>query len=118
MERQVRLLFALNSGFIFFTLIYYNFFPNNIDYLAPEVILRTGYDRRVDLWAVGVLLYEMLMGKTLFSQSKGDVGGDFQQVLADVLEKHSKGDISIEKDALTEESLALITQLLSKEPNE
>ena len=32
------------------------------DYLAPEIILSKGYNRAVDWWAVGVLIYEMAAG--------------------------------------------------------
>lgn len=37
--------------------------------LAPEIVKREGYDYRVDLWSVGICLYELLTGHTPF---KGD----------------------------------------------
>jgi serine/threonine protein phosphatase PrpC/CRP-like cAMP-binding protein len=39
------------------------------DYLAPEIILpeRSGYDSAVDLWALGCMVYEMLVGKSPFA---------------------------------------------------
>ena len=37
------------------------------DYMAPEVTLRKGYAFAVDVWAVGVLLYELLTGKAPFA---------------------------------------------------
>eukprot|EP00826_Nyctotherus_ovalis_P006417 TRINITY_DN11514_c0_g1_i4.p1 TRINITY_DN11514_c0_g1~~TRINITY_DN11514_c0_g1_i4.p1 ORF type:complete len:602 (+),score=107.32 TRINITY_DN11514_c0_g1_i4:136-1941(+) len=37
-----------------------------LDYLAPEMILRTGHNRALDLWNAGVLLFEMLAGKLPF----------------------------------------------------
>ncbi len=30
-----------------------------IEYLAPEIILSKGYNKAVDWWALGVLIYEM-----------------------------------------------------------
>ena len=32
------------------------------DYIAPEVILRQGYGKPVDWWAMGIILYEFLVG--------------------------------------------------------
>lgn len=32
------------------------------DYIAPEVIMKRGYDFRVDFWAFGVVMFEMLFG--------------------------------------------------------
>jgi serine/threonine protein kinase len=35
------------------------------DYLAPEIILNEGHDLAVDYWALGVLIFEMVVGKLL-----------------------------------------------------
>ncbi len=37
------------------------------DYLAPEMIKGDTHDESLDLWALGVLLYEMLIGKAPFA---------------------------------------------------
>jgi serine/threonine protein kinase len=42
------------------------------EYLAPEVICNLGYDRGVDIWSLGVLLYEMIMQTTPFAVTNKD----------------------------------------------
>ncbi len=37
------------------------------DYLSPEMILRTGHTEKIDIWAIGILAYELLTGKAPFS---------------------------------------------------
>lgn len=39
------------------------------DYLAPELVSSTPYDDKVDVWAVGVLTYELLTGASPFDPS-------------------------------------------------
>ena len=38
-------------------------------YLAPEVILKRGYNKLVDWWAVGVLINEMVVGSPPFNDA-------------------------------------------------
>ena len=37
------------------------------EYLAPEMITKSGHNESVDIWALGVLLFEMLTGRTPFN---------------------------------------------------
>lgn len=37
--------------------------------MAPEMLLARKYDARVDLWSVGVIMYECLFGKAPYSSS-------------------------------------------------
>lgn len=34
--------------------------------MAPEMVLEKTYDYKIDIWALGVLLYELIHGKAPF----------------------------------------------------
>jgi serine/threonine protein kinase len=40
-------------------------------YLAPEILLRKGYDKAVDWWSLGCVMYEMLAGKLPYAIKRG-----------------------------------------------
>jgi serine/threonine protein kinase len=41
-------------------------FCGTLDYVAPEMVGGDGYGKSVDVWALGVLAYEMLVGRPPF----------------------------------------------------
>lgn len=41
-----------------------------IDFLAPEVIENGRYDRKVDIWAAGIVLYELATAKMPYRLQK------------------------------------------------
>ncbi len=63
-------------------------------YMAPEQARGKAVDKRADIWAFGVVLYEMLTGRRAFE------GGDISEVLASVL-----------KDAPSNEALPAATPM-------
>uniref|UniRef100_A0A8C7ZMQ7 non-specific serine/threonine protein kinase n=1 Tax=Oryzias sinensis TaxID=183150 RepID=A0A8C7ZMQ7_9TELE len=78
------------------------------EYIAPEVILRQGYGKPVDWWAMGIILYEFLVGCVPFF---GDTPEElFGQVVSDEI-VWPEGD-----DALPADAQDLITRLLSQNP--
>ncbi|KAL4597415.1 Microtubule-associated serine/threonine-protein kinase 3-like, partial [Arapaima gigas] len=80
------------------------------EYIAPEVILRQGYGKPVDWWAMGVILYEFLVGCVPFF---GDTPEElFGQVVSDDI-IWPEGD-----DALPTDAQDLITRLLKQSPLE
>lgn len=38
-----------------------------LDYMAPEMVAGETYDEKIDVWAVGTIIYEMLAGKSLLA---------------------------------------------------
>jgi Tol biopolymer transport system component len=71
-------------------------------YMAPEQARGVAVDKRADIWAFGVVLYEMLTGRRLF---EGELVTD---VLANVLKKE------VDLAALPAEAPAAIRQLLRR----
>ncbi|KAM3865567.1 microtubule-associated serine/threonine-protein kinase 3 [Diretmus argenteus] len=80
------------------------------EYIAPEVILRQGYGKPVDWWAMGIILYEFLVGCVPFF---GDTPEQlFGQVVNDEI-IWPEGE-----DALPADAQDLITRLLRQSPLE
>ncbi|XP_028569090.2 microtubule-associated serine/threonine-protein kinase 3 isoform X3 [Podarcis muralis] len=80
------------------------------EYIAPEVILNQGYGKPVDWWAMGIVLYEFLVGCVPFF---GDTPEElFGQVISDEI-IWPEGD-----EALPPDAQDLITQLLKHCPLE
>ena len=50
-----------------------------LDYLPPEMIEDRPHDEKVDLWSLGVLCYELLVGKPPFETPTHD--GTYQKIL-------------------------------------
>jgi len=46
-----------------------NTFCGTLDYLAPEMIRAQGHDDKLDVWGLGVLLFEMIIGKPPFQST-------------------------------------------------
>ncbi|KAM9330985.1 microtubule-associated serine/threonine-protein kinase 4 [Gastrophryne carolinensis] len=78
------------------------------EYIAPEVILRQGYGKPVDWWAMGIILYEFLVGCVPFF---GDTPEDlFGQVISDEINWPEKDE------APPTDAQDLITLLLRQNP--
>eukprot|EP01022_Parablepharisma_sp_SALTPOND_P019716 TRINITY_DN340_c1_g1_i1.p2 TRINITY_DN340_c1_g1~~TRINITY_DN340_c1_g1_i1.p2 ORF type:complete len:288 (+),score=17.28 TRINITY_DN340_c1_g1_i1:3288-4151(+) len=74
------------------------------EYLAPEIILNKGHDQAVDWWAMGILLYEMLMGIDPFSAEES----------SEVYEKILSGKLSF-PESFNRDAKSLIKRLLQSD---
>ncbi|XP_033993723.1 microtubule-associated serine/threonine-protein kinase 3 isoform X2 [Trematomus bernacchii] len=78
------------------------------EYIAPEVILRQGYGKPVDWWAMGIILYEFLVGCVpFFGETPEQLFG--QVVNDDIIWPEGE-------DALPADAQDLITRLLRQSP--
>lgn len=75
------------------------------DYIAPEIIHYQPYDKSVDWWAYGVLLYEMLVGQPPFD------GEDEEELFAAITDHN----VSYPK-ALSREAREICKAFLTKNP--
>ena len=72
-------------------------------YSAPQLLKKKGYSYKVDAWALGIMCYELLMGKTPFHSYE----------MKDLIEKINSGRYSVApKDPLTIECALLLTECL------
>lgn len=75
------------------------------EYLAPEMIKQSGHDKTLDVWNLGVLLFELLTGAPPFE------GGSQNELFSNILSlkiKWPKGFSGIARD--------LISKLLKIDP--
>ena len=75
-------------------------------YLAPEILLKKGYDKSVDWWSLGCVLYEMLYCRLPFKFKKG------QKISLSIYKEEIPFDKKISEDAKD-----FISNLLIFEPN-
>lgn len=80
--------------------------------MAPEVISRKSYDAKADLWSVGVLLYEMMMGKKMFQTNQMYELEEFLRTYKNQV------DFSGSAYSFSTELKDLISVLLKKNPHE
>ncbi|OWZ16934.1 Ribosomal protein S6 kinase [Phytophthora megakarya] len=80
-------------------------FVGTCEYLAPELIMKDGYGKAVDWWALGILAYEMIQGDSPFRHNVPTIL--FDKILKEEPEF---------SDRFTPEAQDLIMKLLTKDP--
>nr|AML76855.1 putative LOV domain-containing protein [Batis maritima] len=84
-----------------------NSFVGTEEYIAPEIITGEGHTSAIDWWALGILLYEMLYGRTPFR------GKNRQKTFANILHKDLTFPTSIPASLAARQ---LINSLLQRDP--
>nr|AML78570.1 putative LOV domain-containing protein [Verbascum arcturus]AML79396.1 putative LOV domain-containing protein [Verbascum sp. BC-2016] len=84
-----------------------NSFVGTEEYIAPEIITGEGHSSAIDWWALGILLYEMLYGRTPFR------GKNRQKTFANILHKELTFPTAIQVSLGAKQ---LIHALLNRDP--
>ncbi|KAL8541989.1 hypothetical protein ACS0TY_003011 [Phlomoides rotata] len=84
-----------------------NSFVGTEEYIAPEIITGEGHSSAIDWWALGILLYEMLYGRTPFR------GKNRQKTFSNILHKDLTFPSSIQASLAARQ---LIHTLLHRDP--
>ena len=85
------------------------------DYMAPEIINREKYGFQVDYWAVGILVFEMMVGVPPFYNPLGQTA----TLSATLLEMITNKKVQFppqNRVPMSPEAYDFITQLLDKNP--
>lgn len=77
-----------------------------LEYMAPEVITNTNYNKSIDIWSLGVLLYELIHS---YSPFKADT--NYKQDIINNIKKHK----IIFKENISTECKELITAMLCED---
>ncbi len=82
-----------------------------VAYMSPEQANGEEVDQRTDIWALGVILYEMLTGKLPFE-------GDYDQAVIYSILNESPKPITMQRADVPETILIIIDRLLQKNPDQ
>ena len=84
-----------------------------LGYLAPETLRFESTDHRADLFALGVVAYELLTGGRLYGASTGDVSEAASRIL-----REPAPDLGLLRPDAPDGLVALLFRLLAKDPDD
>jgi dienelactone hydrolase/predicted Ser/Thr protein kinase len=82
-----------------------------VSYMSPEQVNGDAVDHRTDLWALGVVLYEMLAGRLPF-------GGDHEAAILNNIVRQTPAPISTLRPDISSDVQAVVARALQKRPEE
>ncbi|KAF2074966.1 hypothetical protein CYY_003751 [Polysphondylium violaceum] len=82
-------------------------FCGTLEYLPPEVVQSKDYDQTVDVWSLGILIYEFLYGSSPFNSEKE------QDILSKIKDNHYEFPSDV---YVSDEAKDLISRLLNSDP--
>jgi calcium/calmodulin-dependent protein kinase I len=80
-------------------------------FVAPEILLRKGYDTKADLWSVGVIMYSIMSGGVPFT------GKNHKELFKAIIDGSYDFD-SESWEGVSEDAKDLISKLLIKDPRQ
>jgi serine/threonine protein kinase len=96
-------------------------FVGTLPYLAPEIVNNEKYDRTVDWWALGIMLYEMMFGSLPFQHKNQKIL--FDKILTEKLDfpqtitiTKPDGSSTSKPVNISDEAKNLIAALLHRSP--
>ncbi len=83
-------------------------FCGTVEYMSPEMVNKEEYSKEIDIWSLGILLYEMIHGHSPFKPDKPKFN------MNDVIGNIKIKDLKFNKD-ISEECKELILHLLDRD---
>jgi len=80
-------------------------------YVPPEMLIKKEYDKTIDIWSIGILMYEFLTGKCPFQSKTMSAQDVFQKIKNS--DKYLNLCLNIEKNAID-----LLRRILKSDPKD